>query len=499
MRFIISCILFLYVARSDVVSAFAEEQMPPSADGGDTSRIRVFDDSGIIGALGTFHGPGDTIELETMPPAGDAPEGTEVLMARCRVGPSGWAGLFFKTGSMEQDKAIDASRYAEDGEVRFWIRSTRDVQVGIRSRNIAPGREHSKLWLRREKLAKLDQGRWERVSIELRRFAALEPRLRFTEMQVMLMVAFTDDGLGAGAHWVAIDEVAWFLSSDSRESPRRSAPLPVNLGVEDFHASDYQGGSCRLSNADGRLEQVFGRPSSGRSSTVLDFKEGTVSFTWDIMGIGHGYQIVLPFGDPRYPVQLEHLAEALRSWADVKVTRYEPEPKTSPLPVETRTKLNTAAAKLLQLRLAYPDVKHDPEEDATWEGEGANAVLLLWATASNAVKLEVIGKMVTKASIEAPKGDREPADPEVRRRHRRQYSFAGLLPFPPSVYEEVVGQTKLQQLRRFEMTPGEGGFRVRIPVWRGKSQFQYAIVAQGENDRATVCLLGDRDVFVSTE
>jgi hypothetical protein len=481
-----------------VVSTPAETLATRRTNAKDADRLRVLHDSGLIGALGTFQGPGDTVELSIAPPIGAAPEGTKVLQAICQVGPGGWAGLFIKPGTMEQDKVIDASRFAKDGELRFWISSTRDVQIGIRSRNIAPGAERSKLWLRREKLAKLE-GRWEHVCIELRRFAALEERLRFSEMQVMLMVAVTADGSGSGQCWVAIDDVAWFFSPDSRVPPRRSAPLPVDLGVADFLANDYQGGSCKLSNADGQLEEGHSRPSSGSCSTVLDLKAGTVNFRWDHPGLGHGYQIVFPFGDPRYPARLERWAGELQRWAYAKVTSYEPEPRTSSLPAETQTRLKTAATNLLTLREVYPKVAHHPEKDAVWEGEGTNTLLRLRATASKAFKLEVIGEIVTKESVVAPKADREAADPEVRRRERRTYSFGALFPFPPPVYEEAVGQVQLRQLRRFEMTPVEGGFEVRIPIWRQGNQFQYAIVAQGESNRATVCLPEGQDVFVLPE
>ena len=130
MRIIIFCILLLYMTKVEIISAFTVEQISPNAKNEDAGRLCVFDDNGIIGSLGTFHGSEDMIELETISLPEQAPEGSKMLMIRSQINPGGWAGLFFKPGLMEEDKVIDVSRYAEEGELRFWISSTRDV-LGI--------------------------------------------------------------------------------------------------------------------------------------------------------------------------------------------------------------------------------------------------------------------------------------------------------------------------------------------------------------------------------
>jgi hypothetical protein len=164
-------------------------------------------DGDVHDYLGVFQGPLSVARVFVLAD----PSGVRadfVIQLDFTVGPQGYAGVFIERGSLDGHQVTDLREFA-GGHLNLAVRSTYDIQIGIRSDNITPGLEQSKVWLREEGLAQCE-GEWESVSIPLARLAQLEPRLDFTRMEVFLVAAVDRPHLFAatsGSFWIA--EVQW--------------------------------------------------------------------------------------------------------------------------------------------------------------------------------------------------------------------------------------------------------------------------------------------------
>lgn len=158
--------------------------------GPDLAQFDVLSDAASSGALGAFAGPGDSIVLST-PANAAAPEGSRILAAEVSVSASGFAGFFIESGASGGSEVEDLTSLQPNGSLRFFIRSDVEVEIGIRSFNIAPGTERSRIGLRRLGYAAL-AGEWEEVAIPLDDFVDLEPRINFSEIEVVFAATFRD-------------------------------------------------------------------------------------------------------------------------------------------------------------------------------------------------------------------------------------------------------------------------------------------------------------------
>lgn len=168
----------------------------------------VFTEAPRVDFLGVFQGPGDVIDLMTRMD-GQAPEGASYLEATAAMTSTGWAGLYFEKGGAGGSETEDLSAYAR-GSLHFAIRSTLDVEIGIRSDNVRAGAETSKIMLRARGYARLD-GTWENVSIPISEFQRLDPALRLEQMEVLFTAAVIAQRSGARTGTFAIDNVRWKL------------------------------------------------------------------------------------------------------------------------------------------------------------------------------------------------------------------------------------------------------------------------------------------------
>ncbi|HEX9973403.1 MAG TPA: hypothetical protein VGD14_15130, partial [bacterium] len=64
--------------------------------------------------------------------------------------------------------------------------------------------------------------------------------------------------------------------------------------IPDFDFYDNVGRWRRFSKKDSILSFGLGRPSSGWNETSYNIYTGTITTSWDIMGMGHGKQVVEP-------------------------------------------------------------------------------------------------------------------------------------------------------------------------------------------------------------
>lgn len=169
----------------------------------------IFDDFGVSDSLGTFDGgSGDIIGLDVVDDP-EAPEGQNLLEVAFTVRETGWAGLFFEEGNFGPDSVAYMCHFMSEGYLRFWIKSTVDVRIGIRSENIPAGGERSKVWLRSDGYANL-QGEWEEVAIPLHDFDELEQRLRCDQVAVFFMAAAEGRHYGnATSGTFKLDHIRW--------------------------------------------------------------------------------------------------------------------------------------------------------------------------------------------------------------------------------------------------------------------------------------------------
>lgn len=450
-------------------------------------RHRVFHAGAVHGALGTFSGPRDRIGLAMVEDV-EYPLSGDVLRATFELSSNGWAGLFFVEGRMGDDRTIDLSDYAKAGALRFWIKTEVDVQVGVRSGNIAPGRERSKLWLAKENLADPD-GEWQLVRIPLSRFAELDGRLRFDQVAVPFVAAVDHGSSQADSGSFEIADVSWCRTSATRFGEGALGPRGTDLAplrtfnLPEFSCYDGIGRWCSLSGS--TLSFGIRRPSSGSDRTAFDLATGTITRRWDVMGLGHGNQTVRPINDGRYAQALRRFATHVASWVDRKIPDYGPEDARKLLPTESRDALRKTAAALEQLLQRYPTGSHAAETDLEWRTDDNGSVVRIWAEAPRAVTMEVVYELRTTADDGEA---RKPSGDSVAWSYRggEYRPFLALLHAPPNVYDEARAEAELERLERRPMTRRvDGRFEGSVEL-QGFDRLRYVLIAKDADGRATV-------------
>jgi hypothetical protein len=102
------------------------------------------------------------------------------------------------------------SHFLPSGHLRFCVKAipSVDLEIGIRSDNIYPGYEQSKVMLSAYGIQA--GSTWQNVAIPLSHFAELDDRLDFSKMEVYFVVSVVGSKIGgaaSGKHW--IDYVRW--------------------------------------------------------------------------------------------------------------------------------------------------------------------------------------------------------------------------------------------------------------------------------------------------
>jgi hypothetical protein len=177
----------------------------PSFSGPQPDTLMVLGDNTTIGFIGAFTGTGDTLTLRR--DSTRACEGIWSLQADFSVRSNGWAGWYIEEQGEGGSETRDLSLHKENGHLRFCIKTTNDIQIGIRSDNIYGGDERSKVYI--SSYTVLGDTLWHDISIPLIDFANLEPNLDFSKMEVYLVASAVGLHIGRsrGSYW--IDNVRW--------------------------------------------------------------------------------------------------------------------------------------------------------------------------------------------------------------------------------------------------------------------------------------------------
>ena len=129
------------------------------------------------------------------------------------AGTGGFTGRFISWGDETQvandDFVRDMSAF-EGGRLIFWVKTPINLEVGIRSGNVTPGDETSKV-----RLSQIDpdvaDDTWRRVCIPLERFQGSPPRADLSQIKVFFVVASSapSGGTGGVPETFRIDDVRW--------------------------------------------------------------------------------------------------------------------------------------------------------------------------------------------------------------------------------------------------------------------------------------------------
>lgn len=161
--------------------------------------------------IGTFSGGGAEFALQRDTRVRD--EGAESLRSTVRTTGEGYAGWFVTWGTRSRagDDAWtrDMSAYA-GGSLRLSARATVELEVGIRSGNIRPGEESSRVLLSRSTRFIPGTG-WQRLCIPLEQLAGPEPLADLSRIKVLFVVAVSRATGGTAGAQVSfwIDDVRW--------------------------------------------------------------------------------------------------------------------------------------------------------------------------------------------------------------------------------------------------------------------------------------------------
>jgi hypothetical protein len=125
-----------------------------------------------------------------------------------------WAVWFIQWGQegSPESETIDMSAYA-DGTLSFWVKSSINLEIGIRSGNIDPNEARSKVYLNNYSSFK-DDNVWHRLSIPIPDFLgsnAQKPLADLKQIKILFAVASNTPSGGTGGvpktFW--IDDVRW--------------------------------------------------------------------------------------------------------------------------------------------------------------------------------------------------------------------------------------------------------------------------------------------------
>jgi len=167
------------------------------------SPFPVVTDTAIAGFIGVFQGGGDNIVINF--DSSTACEGIWSLRAVYSVRSNGWAGWFCEEGTVGGHETRDMCHITAGGHLKFCAKAEPAVrlEIGIRTDNISPGTEKSKLMIDVDTV-------WREFSISFADFLALESRLDYSKAEVYIVASIVGPKIGgaaSGTYW--IDDVHW--------------------------------------------------------------------------------------------------------------------------------------------------------------------------------------------------------------------------------------------------------------------------------------------------
>jgi len=122
-----------------------------------------------------------------------------------------WAGWFVQWGVIGSPETVNKDMSAFDGGMlTFWVKTTVNLEVGIRSANVPPGTETSKVYLNNyPPFAPNDV--WQKVTIPLSHFIGSPPKADLKQIKILFVVASNTPSGGTSGNpatfW--IDDIRW--------------------------------------------------------------------------------------------------------------------------------------------------------------------------------------------------------------------------------------------------------------------------------------------------
>jgi len=185
-----------------------------------TQTFNVYSDAGVGGTIGTSTGtaPGSSMTLaeQTTNPA---PGSTKFMHGSwTMVNSPGLTDAFSFWYVGEPIGSRFMQPYA-NGFLQFWVRSTTDLQVSLRSANIAAGAERCKFRL--SALGVPLDGTWQEVTIALTDFKTAEPNLDFTQIANYFTIGVLSSQVSVGSGSFDVAAVQWLTTSSSVIDPNK--------------------------------------------------------------------------------------------------------------------------------------------------------------------------------------------------------------------------------------------------------------------------------------
>lgn len=181
--------------------------------------FKIYSDAGVDGRIGTSTSPVvrtlTEIGLEERNGGGVTGDALRFMRSTFTLDNSATGGndalaLWF----VEDPISARYLRFYENGFLHFWVRTPVDLQVSIRSANINPGAERSKIRL--SELGIPTNSQWQEVLIALNTFKLREPLLDFDQIKTFFTIGALSAQVGEMANeQFDVDNVEWLTASAS--------------------------------------------------------------------------------------------------------------------------------------------------------------------------------------------------------------------------------------------------------------------------------------------
>lgn len=176
-----------------------------------TQSYNVYSDAGSGGYVGASQGPAGSTIVLSQQNDGTAPEGStfrrSVYTLKNTPGEEDAYALWFTEAEL-------GSRFMptyESGYLHFFVRTNRDLQFGIRSENVAPGAEQSKMRL--SELGVPLDNTWREVLVPLETLADRDPNFDFAQVKVFFSIGAVSAQIGEVTNAVFdVDDVRWLTT-----------------------------------------------------------------------------------------------------------------------------------------------------------------------------------------------------------------------------------------------------------------------------------------------
>ena len=142
------------------------------------------------------------------------------------VTEDGWAVWFIQFGKLGTPDLVntDMSDF-EDGKLTFWVKTSINLEIGMRSNGIDPGDGEPVIYLQpylEEAGVPFDsiKDKWVKICVPIKTFQQLQPKLNLEEMKILFFVASNQRSGGtpngtSQTFW--IDDVRWELKGEYKD------------------------------------------------------------------------------------------------------------------------------------------------------------------------------------------------------------------------------------------------------------------------------------------